>query len=383
MRSAPISGAPALTPGLMFESGHGPDGMVLHLITSRSSLVRLSPVADALAAKGVPQALFDPFAPSDHALHVPSGGPPHTRAVMAAEQRAEPGAEEFMGAVEDALERFRPAMMMIAGDADATVIGALTASKMGVRVGRIGAGLRCDDWGLNDEVTRVVLDAVADHLYTDGPDATHAIASQGVAEERVIEVGSTLADSVSRWRGRAAVRASWNSFGLLPREYVLAAIQREENLADPDALTRGLMRLAARHRTLIVLHPRTRAALTAGGQLDELHAAGVVTCDPLDHIDFLSLELGAGAILTDSAGCQEEATLLGVPCFTLRHATERTLTLTLGTNVLLGDDPDEIGHIEVHPRRDPLPSIPRWDGQAGRRVAAHLLRDVVERREEA
>jgi UDP-N-acetylglucosamine 2-epimerase (non-hydrolysing) len=361
--------------------------MVLHLTTSRSSLVRLSPVADALAAKGVPQGMFDPFAPPEQAWHVPSGGPPHTRGFMTSEYRSAHGPERLMATIEDALERFQPVLMMVADDSESTVAGALAASKMGVPVARVSAGLRCNDWGLGDEVARVVLDAVADELYTDGPDATLTLASQGIAEGRIHEVGSTLADSVNRWRGRAAVRAAWNDFGLSPRQYVLATIHRPENLASAEnvtKVTRGLVSLAGRHRILLVLHPRTRAAMEPSRQLEALRSAGVVICGPLDHVDFLSLELGAGAVLTDSAGSQEEATVLGIPCFTLRRTTERTLTLTHGTNTLLGDDPDEIANIEVQaqPHREPMPPIPRWDGQAGRRIVTHLLR-AAKRREEA
>jgi UDP-N-acetylglucosamine 2-epimerase (non-hydrolysing) len=367
------------------ERGAMPSDLVLHLVTSRSSLVRLSPVADALASRQVPQVFFEPFAPADHAVHVPSGGPPHTRGLAAAEHGTQLGAEALTGMVEDALSRYEPATMVVAGDAHASVVGALAASRMGVRVARVGAGLRCDDWGLREEVTRVALDAIADELFTDGPDATHALASQGIAGDRVLEVGSTLADSVHRWRSRAAVRTAWRGFGLNPREFVLTTIHRDENLRDDErvrCLTRGLARLARRHRVLFVMHPRTYATLDDGGQLEDLQAAGVVISGPLDHVEFLSLELGAGAILTDSAGSQEEATVLGVPCFTLRRSSERSLTLTHGTNTLLGDDPAEVADIEVGPPRD-LPPIPYWDGRAGQRVADHLLRCLAERCAEA
>jgi UDP-N-acetylglucosamine 2-epimerase (non-hydrolysing) len=285
--------------------------------------------------------------------------------------------EQFVGNLEDVLEDVRPAILLVAGDAESAVAGAVAASRMGVLVGRVGAGLRCNDWGLNEEITRVALDATADFLFTDGPEATLTLASQGVGEERVVEVGSTLADSVRRWRSRAAVRAAWSGFGLPAHEYVLVAIHHAENLGDParvEELTKGLLALADRHRLLLMLHPRLAAALAAEQRHAVLRTAGIATAVPLDYVDFLSLELGAGAILTDSAGTQEEATLLGVPCFTLRHATERTLTLTLGTNVLLGDDPAELAHIAVKPRREPPAPIPRWDGHAGQRIATHTMR---------
>jgi UDP-N-acetylglucosamine 2-epimerase (non-hydrolysing) len=132
---------------------------------------------------------------------------------------------------------------------------------------------------------------------------------------------------------------------------------------------------------LLVLHPRTRAALASVGELDALEAAGARVLGPLDYVDFLSLEAGAGAVLTDSSGVQEEATLLGVPCFTLRRTTERTLTLTHGTNVLLGDDPGEIADIALRTPRNSVALIPQWDGQAGWRIARDLLGAGVMERE--
>ncbi len=381
MRIAPLSGVSRPAPGRMFDSERRLEGIVVHLASSRSSLVRLTPVADALAAIGVRQVMFDPTAPADDSWRVTSGRPPLTRDYMTAEHTREQGAEQLMATVEDALDRLRPAMLMVAGDSDAAVTGALVASKMGIPVARVGAGLRCDDWGLREEVARVVLDTVATRFYVDGPEATMTLASQGIAEERIEEVGSTLADSVIRWRRRAAVRAAWTDFKLAPRKYVLATLHREENLATDEQLARitnGLSNLARRIPLLLVLHPRTRAALEPTGDLETLHAAGVLVADPLDYIDFLSLELAAGALLTDSAGAQEEATILGVPCFTLRRTTERTLTLTHGTNVLLGDDPAEIADIALREHREPAPSIPRWDGQAGKRIAADLHRATAE-----
>jgi UDP-N-acetylglucosamine 2-epimerase (non-hydrolysing) len=282
-----------------------------------------------------------------------------------------------MGRFEDALLRVCPAVIVVAGDSEIALGGALTASKLGIPVARVGAGLRVNDWAISDEVARVVLDAIADRHYTDGPDATSTLISQGTLEHQVIEVGSTLADSVARWRASALTSAAWTSFGLRAREYVLVTIHREENVADAPHMHRvadGLVRLVGNLPVLVALHPRTRAALEATGDLDALHAAGVIISEPLDYHDFLSLELGAGAVLTDSAGVQEEATLLGVRCFTLRRATECTLTLTHGTNVLLGDDPEEISNIALTGDQEPVLPIPGWDGRAGRRIAADLVR---------
>lgn len=291
---------------------------------------------------------------------------------MAALRPAAPRAEALMATIEEALEQLRPAAVLVAGDCEATVAGGLAASTMGIPVARVGAGLRSGDWGLRDEVARVVLDSLADRLYTDGPDATLALAAQGVPSSRIAETGSTLADSVLRWRERAAARTVWRRFGLVPRQYFLATLHRDENLARADACVAGLTALARRERVLLVLHPRTRAALEPSGHLEALRDAGVLVSDPLDYVDFLSLEIGAGAIVTDSAGVQEESTVLDVPCYTLRITTERSLTLTHGTNVLLGDDPGELADLRLDARREASAPIRHWDGRAGQRIAEHL-----------
>jgi UDP-N-acetylglucosamine 2-epimerase (non-hydrolysing) len=248
---------------------------------------------------------------------------------------------------------------------------------LGVPIARVGAGLRCGDRAVCEEVNRIVLDGLADRLYADGEEAERHLRAEGVAPERIRRVGTTLADVVARRRASAAHRSAWRRRRLTAGRYVLVTLRRPENIADDERLARIVEALAAlAHRTPLVLcpDPAARPALERRGDLRRLRTAGVAVLERLDHVDFLSLQMSAGAVVTDSAAIQEETTLLGVACFTARRTTERTLTLTHGTNVLLGDDPAEIAEVAVGPAAEPARRIPLWDGRAGGRIARDLVR---------
>ena len=324
----------------------------LHLVTSRSAVVRLSPVRDALRGLGVSQATAD----------VARDG--RSPALVAA-------------ATEAAIGRAEPAAALVAGDGDAAVTAALVCARLGVPIARVGAGLRCGDRAVGEEVNRLVLDGLADRLYADGEDAERHLRAEGVALERIRCVGTTLADVVAQRRASAAGRAAWRRRRLAAGRYVLAALRRPENMADDERLARiveALAALARRAPLVLCPDPAARAAMERRGDLHRLRSAGAAVLDPVDHVDFLSLQMSAGAVVTDSAGIQEETTLLGVACFTARRATERTLTLTHGTNVLLGDDPAEIAEVAVGAAVGPVRRIPLWDGRAGGRIARDLAR---------
>jgi UDP-N-acetylglucosamine 2-epimerase (non-hydrolysing) len=249
-----------------------------------------------------------------------------------------------------ALSDARPAFALIAGDGEAAVSAALTASRLGVPIARIGAGLRCDDRGVEEELNRIVLDELAERLYVDGDHAAERLHAEGFDEDRVVQVGSTLADSPALRRIRSSTVL--RDLRLAHGAYALVNVTR-----DVPGLAEALSALAT----------RTRVVSCAGDA-----PTGVLASGPLAHPDFLALQAGAGAVITDSAGVQEETTLLGVPCFTLGNSTERTLTLIHGTNVLLGDDPRAIAEVPLGTLPDDVSPVPLWDGHAGRRIAADL-----------
>jgi UDP-N-acetylglucosamine 2-epimerase (non-hydrolysing) len=227
-----------------------------------------------------------------------------------------------------------------------------------------------------EEINRVLTDRLADILFTHSPEARDNLEAEGIDGGRVYYVGNTMIDSLRRCERRARGLQAWTAVGMAERSYVLVTLHRPSNVDDSgrlDLIVDGLVALAAEAPVVFPIHPRTRARLTEDGGLGRLEAAGVACIEPVAYLEFLSLQAGAGAIITDSGGVQEEASALGISCFTFRPNTERPVTLTHGTNVLLGEDPNEIA--EVRPAAHlPTPcAIPLWDGRAAERVADALV----------
>jgi UDP-N-acetylglucosamine 2-epimerase (non-hydrolysing) len=354
---------------------------LLHVIGARPNFVKMAPVVTALDrmdafhqrivhtgqhydARMSEDILADlDFPAVDHFLGVGSG--PH------GEQTA-----KVLSGFERILFDEEPQAVLVAGDVNSTLACALAASKLRIPVAHLEAGLRSGDWSMPEEVNRVLTDRLSDVLLTHSPEALDNLRSEGIDAGRVHYVGNTMIDSLRRCERRARERAAFAPLGVREHGYVLVTFHRPANVDDPDRLAQisaELMRLAYRVPLVFPMHPRTRARLEASGYLHLLGDAGVRCIDPVGYLDFLSLQASAGAILTDSGGVQEEAAALGVPCFTFRPNTERPVTLTHGTNVLLGDEPSEIGRVRIS-SWGPVPcAIPLWDGHAAERVADVLV----------
>ncbi|HEX2160765.1 MAG TPA: UDP-N-acetylglucosamine 2-epimerase (non-hydrolyzing) [Thermoleophilaceae bacterium] len=272
------------------------------------------------------------------------------------------------------LER-RPELVVVGGDVNSTLACALAAAKLGIPVAHVESGLRSGDWTMPEEINRVLTDRLSDFLFTHSPEAEGNLLSEGIASERIHPVGNTMIDSLRKFESKARDRRAWQPLGLREHEYVLITLHRPSNVDDParlDLLVDQLCGLALRTPAVFPIHPRTRAQLEATGRLDELEAAGMRCIEPVGYLDFLSLQADAGAVLTDSGGVQEETSALGVRCYTLRPNTERPVTIELGTNVLLGDDPAAIERVELGATDRAPCRIPLWDGQAGERIAEVL-----------
>jgi UDP-N-acetylglucosamine 2-epimerase (non-hydrolysing) len=363
-------------------SGTGVDArtIIVHVLDGRRSAVKLAPVIDALERRlSFRQVVVLVSRDSEREmigkvladLDVPA--PAHFVAVAGATHGARTAA--VLHGFEALLGEHRPELVVLAGDADSTLACALAASKLGIGVAHLEAGLRTFDWSLPAEVNRVLTDRLADILFTHSPEATDNLESEGISQGRVYFAGNTLVDVLRRTEKRALALAAWSALGMAERDYVLVTLHKPTNVEVParlDALVEGLERLSAGTAVAFPIHPRTRALLTDCGGLDRLEAAGVICLEPLSYLEFLSLEAGAGAVVTDSSGVQEEASALGVSCFTVRHTSERPVTLTHGTNVLLGDDPGEIAALRPAPHAPTPSAIPQWDGRAAERVAAAL-----------
>ena len=352
-------------------------GTVVHVVGARPNFVKMAPVIAALNERG------------DVEQRIVHTGQ-HYDERMSAEMLADlefPEPDIFLGVgsgthgaqTARALEAFErvllddPAdLVCVGGDVNSSLAVALAAAKLGIPIAHVEAGLRSFDWTMPEEINRVLTDRLSDLLFTHSPEAATHLAAEGIDASRVHFVGNTMIDSLRQFEAKAEGRHAWRDLGLLRGEYVLVTLHRPSNVDDAAQLRRvvaALEELAASVPVLFPVHPRTTERLRSEGLLDGFERAGVRCLEPLGYLDFLGLEIGAGAIVTDSGGVQEEASALGVPCFTLRPNTERPITITQGTNTLLGEDPAPIARIRPRELEHKVARIEGWDGHAGGRVA--------------
>jgi UDP-N-acetylglucosamine 2-epimerase (non-hydrolysing) len=279
--------------------------------------------------------------------------------------------------IEQVLLEQQPAAVVVAGDVNSTLAGALAASKAGIPLAHIEAGLRSFDRTMPEEHNRKLTDHLSDLLLAHSQSAVDNLAHEGIAADSVELVGNTMIDTVLEHVEEAKRAAPWNALGVAGGEYGLVTLHRPALVDDPRllaAVATALAALADVVPLVFPVHPRTRARLAESG----VSLGGVVLTPPLGYRDFLGLEACARFVLTDSGGVQEETSVLGVPCFTLRDGTERPVTVELGTNTVLGARPERIGEIPaLLDRPSSAGSIPFWDGHAGERAADSIRRWVA------
>ena len=360
-----------------------PGPVIACLVGTRPNLVKMAPVMAALRRRlpaerhvcihtgqhydaAMSEVFFDELglAVPDHALGVGSGS--HGQQTARALER-----------IEQVLMDERPRVLVVPGDVNSSLAGAIAAAKLGIPVAHLESGLRSFDWTMPEEINRVLIDQVAEWCFVHSPEAVDNLRTEGVAAERIHNVGNTMIDTLVRLRPRSERSDVHARLGLPPEGYLLVTLHRPALVDGPllGAALAELKDLSERMPVVFPMHPRTRAQ---AGALSEA-TPSLRLVDPLGYIDFLALTMRARAVLTDSGGIQEETTFLGVPCFTLRDNTERPVTLTHGTNRLLGlrieslrAVPDLIAPVsEEH--APPL----GWDGHAGERVADILAASIA------
>jgi UDP-N-acetylglucosamine 2-epimerase (non-hydrolysing) len=265
-------------------------------------------------------------------------------------------------------------MVIVVGDVNSTIACALVASKMGVPVAHVEAGLRSYDRTMPEEVNRVLTDQISDLLFTTEAAAEENLRREGIDPSKVHFVGNVMIDTLLAHRERARATKTGESLGLSDRGYALLTLHRPSNVDDEqsfDRLMQGLEAIAADAPIVFPVHPRTRSAIVHSRRADAMVSTGrLQLVDPLGYLDFVGLMERARVVLTDSGGVQEETTILGVPCLTLRENTERPVTITHGTNVLVGTDPQNIkaawDRLKTSPATPAIP--PLWDGRAAERI---------------
>jgi UDP-N-acetylglucosamine 2-epimerase (non-hydrolysing) len=350
--------------------------LVVHVVGVRPNYMKVAPVYAELERRGaVRQRLVHTGQHYDSAvkdvffaeLPLPQ---PHVQLEAGSGAHGEQTARALAG-LEQVFLELEPDLVVVPGDVNSTLAGALAAVKLQIPVCHLEAGLRSFDWEMPEEHNRRLTDHLSTLLLTHSQDAGENLEREGIVGESVVFVGNTMIDTLLANVRRARRLAMWRRVGLRAGSYVLVTLHRPALVDDQELLARTMRALEAVARDVPVVfpvHPRTLDRLS---RLGFVASNRLVITSPLPYRRFLSLEAGAAAVVTDSGGVQEETTALGVPCFTLRDRTERPVTVSHGTNTVLGLDPDRIAEIPAlladrsAQRRVP----PLWDGNAGERAA--------------
>lgn len=351
---------------------------ILSVVGTRPNFMKIAPIAGALEQRSdefehvlvhtgqhydadMSEIFFDELGVGEprHRLEVGSGT--HARQTALVMER-----------LEKVLLSEAPDIVLVPGDVNSTLAASLVAVKLGVPVAHVEAGLRSFDRTMPEEVNRVVTDAISETLFIHSPEAREHLIAEGRAERQIHYVGNTMIDTLVAMRERIEALDAPARHSLLAGEYLVVTLHRPALVDGPllAAAAEALRGVAAQMPVVFPVHPRTRARLASvdPGLAD---TPGLAMLDPIGYMEFLSLVARAAGVLTDSGGIQEETTFLGVPCLTLRANTERPITESMGTNMLLGLAPGRIGEApeliaEVGGRPHRIP--PLWDGRAAGRI---------------
>lgn len=353
---------------------------VIHVVGARPNFMKVGPVMAALAQReGIAQLLVHTGQHYDanmsdiffRQLGIPE---PDINLEVGSGSHAVQTAQVML-AFEPVVVREKPDLLLVYGDVNSTVATALVCAKLHVPVAHVEAGLRSRDRRMPEEINRLLTDQLADILFTPSADGDENLLQEGVAAEKIHCVGNVMIDTLVRLRPQA--EAGWPAlqarFGL--SRYGLVTLHRPSNVDEPEMLRDILAALAEISEGLPLLfpmHPRTRQRIADFG----LPMGALQLVEPLGYLEFLALQQHAALVITDSGGIQEETTYLGVPCLTVRENTERPITVTMGTNELVGQDMALLrkrAAAILAGEGKPGGGPPLWDGKASERIA-----DVIE-----
>lgn len=345
---------------------------ILHVVGARPNFMKAAPVLHALQSRpGMRQTLVHTGQHYDKnlsdvffsQLEIP---PPDVNLGVGSGTHARQTAD-IMSGFEPVLLARKPDIVLVYGDVNSTVAAALVCAKLLVPVAHVEAGLRSFDRTMPEEVNRIVTDRLADLLFTPSEDGDENLLREGISPRKIHRVGNVMIDSLVRLLP-AAERCPTNG---LPERFALVTLHRPSNVDDGEKLksiVEALLTVSEQLHLVFPVHPRTRARISQFG----LNTGKLHLLEPVPYIEFLALQKRATAVITDSGGIQEETTYLQVPCLTLRSNTERPITVTLGTNTLVGQDSERLvlelsAILQGRAKRGSIP--PLWDGHAGERIA--------------
>jgi UDP-N-acetylglucosamine 2-epimerase (non-hydrolysing) len=376
---------------------------IIHVVGARPNFMKVAPILDALSAYNaggdgqsiesvlvhtgqhfdhkMSQTFFEELGLPRPDINLGAGGGSH------AEQTG-----RIMIAFEQVLLKERPDLVLVVGDVNSTMACAITAKKLNIAVAHVEAGLRSGDMTMPEEINRKVTDAIADYLFTTDLFADANLRSEGVPAERIFRVGNVMIDTLLKHSARAARSCILDQFGLRRDDrvvpYAVVTLHRPSNVDQPEALRaicEALHDVSDELPIIFPCHPRTQGQIDAFGLGKYFGSDGgwLTMTAPLGYLDFLCLNAHAKVVLTDSGGIQEETTVLGVPCLTMRENTERPITIYQGTNRLIGNSREAIvDGVRAALSAPPPPAGRRpelWDGKAAERIVETLAQIAVQR----
>jgi UDP-N-acetylglucosamine 2-epimerase (non-hydrolysing) len=356
------------------------NGPVISVVGARPNFMKIAPLYAELSRRGVPQLLlhtgqhydedmskvfFDDLGMPEPDIYLGIGSGTH------AEQTA-----KVMVEFERVCKEYNPSMVIVVGDVNSTVACAMVCAKMLITCAHVEAGLRSFDREMPEEINRLVTDAIADLLLTPSPDGDDNLRAEGVSEERIVRVGNIMIDSLFNNLERSKQSTVCSDLGLKGKNYAVLTLHRPSNVDDPVAFARviaALEKIGERIALVFPMHPRTRKQAEQFGMMERIESIkNMVLTGPTGYLDFIALMANSKFVLTDSGGLQEETTALGIPCLTLRENTERPITVTEGTNTIVGNNTQLIidTAIDVMENGGKTGRIPdMWDGHTAERIA--------------
>lgn len=291
-----------------------------------------------------------------------------------------------MARIEKVLLEQKPDLILVVGDVNSTLSCSLTAAKMCIPVVHVEAGLRSFDRTMPEEINRIVTDSISDYLFTTCKEADENLKKEGVPQEKIFFVGNVMIDSLLKHRKKAEDSMVLDNLGLKNTPYILLTLHRPSNVDDKETFIRiveALEVLSKNCPVIFPVHPRTRKQIerfNLGEKFQDVGSrspsGGIYLTEPVGYLDFLCLMDNAKLVLTDSGGIQEETTILGTPCLTLRENTERAITIREGTNILVGTETQKIRDegLKILNGSNKSGGVPElWDGKASERIVAALI----------
>ena len=288
---------------------------------------------------------------------------------------------KIMMAFEPIILAEKPDWVLVVGDVNSTIACAIVCAKLGVKIAHVEAGLRSRDRTMPEEINRILTDSISDLLLTTSQDADENLKHEGISADKIKFVGNVMIDSLFYNLEKSKASKACENLDLHNKDYAVLTLHRPSNVDEKEVFSGLLDALIAISEKLPIIfpaHPRTKANIEKFGFAERVANSNIKLIEPFGYLDFMNLYSGAKLVLTDSGGLQEETTALGIPCLTLRENTERPITIELGTNILVGTNPEKIKQsafkILENPSTKAKQIPPLWDGHAAERICNALVK---------